>query len=247
MGLDLIRKEVPELRSRWKTFLIAAFFILVISAWIVFFWWIDKLLSYGPLMSQFLVAFIASNLEYMAIMEAPLFRERFGEQALRVYLFSRVIPLYVCWIALMLHPLLVEGDRLLPRWVSVPSGTMLMIYGFLLLRAVARCEESLARLLIFYMFLEEETAVNPGIYFYIRHPMYAGALSISLGFALIKSNAKAISTALIVLLPALVGAKLEDHELTRRSREYRRYVERTGSLFPHLRDLPDFLKFISSA
>lgn len=76
LGSELI-KEVPELGSRWKTCLVIAFAILVISAWIVFFWWLG-LIRYGPLIGQFLVAFIASSLECMAVMEAPLFKAKFG-------------------------------------------------------------------------------------------------------------------------------------------------------------------------
>ncbi|GEM_PF-1159324 len=246
LGFDLIKEKIPELRSSWKTGLIIAFVILVVLAWMIFFWWLDRLIWYGPLVSQLLVALITANLEYMAMVEAPLFRAKYREQAFRIYFFSRIIPIFVCWSALIFHPLLVRGTQLLPSWIAVPLGIFLVIYCFLLSIPAVTGEISLAHLLgVYTLFPEEGKVIRSGIYTYVRHPIYAGNLCLTLGFALLINNLMAVLTALIFLIPALIEIRLEDDELTRRSGErHRKYIEKTGALFPHLEHAPNFLKLV---
>ena len=84
-----------------------------------------------------------------------------------------------------------------------------------------------------------------GIYSYIRHPCYAMAIYVCLGLGILRNNLSAILTALIYTIPIFFEIQLEDKELIERfGEEHRRYVKEIPAIFPRLRDIKKFFKFI---
>jgi protein-S-isoprenylcysteine O-methyltransferase Ste14 len=83
---------------------------------------------------------------------------------------------------------------------------------------------------------QEQTLTQTGLYRWIRHPMYLAYFISSIGFALTAANA---ISSLSLFLPTLLiyCSRIQKEEqmlLDKFGEPYRRYMERTGRIFPHL-------------
>jgi protein-S-isoprenylcysteine O-methyltransferase Ste14 len=147
--------------------------------------------------------------------------------------------IFAPWYALPVHPLMVGGNALLPLWVAIPLGLLIIIFALLVYWSTMRSGFSLAHgLNIYLLFPEKGIRVSKGIYSYLRHPGYATLIYTALGFALLRNNLLAILTSLIYIIPNLLEINLEDEELIEQfGEEHRRYVKETLAIFPRLRNL----------
>lgn len=248
-GFDLLKEKVPEFRSPLKMTGIIAAGLLIFLGIMTFFWWIDGLKWYGALISQLIIALACSAFSCGYVKNAEKYRKKYEKRAYRYFFFHFVILLLVTGNACIFHPLLVEGPTFLPVCLAIVFGTFLIFMRFLFEWHIHKSgfDEIGHGLGIYMVFPEEARRVNSDIYSYIRHPMFAGDLCLALGFALLKNNLLAVFAALICFIPFLFEARLEDEELVKRfGEEHRSYIRKTPAIFPRVRDVGKFLRFLFS-
>ncbi len=248
---EVLKEKVPWFGKTWGTAILLASLILPLLAYLALFWWLDHLLPYGPLINQLVLAIMLCAICCFAMRR--LIYDIRAECKKTHVLPNWVIPLmfaliFAPWCALPIHPFMVSGNALLPLWVAIPLGSLIIVFAMLMYWSTMRAGFSLAHgLSIYLLFPEEGTRVSKDIYSYLRHPGYAMLIYTALGFALLRNSLLAILTALIYVIPNLLEIKLEDEELIERfGEEHRRYIKKTPAIFPRLRDVGKFLRLIFS-
>lgn len=240
--VEVLKEKVPCFGKTWGKAILLASLILPFLACLAFFGWLDRVLPYGPLISHFALAVILCTICYLG-MRRLIYGIRAKCEKTHA-LPNWVMPLmfafiFAPWYALPLHPLMVGGNALLPLWVAIPLGLLIIVFALLMYWSTIRGGFSLAHgLNIYLLFPEEGIRVSKGVYSYLRHPGYATLIYTALGFALLRNNLLAILTSLIYIIPNLLEINLEDEELIEQfGEEHRRYVKETLAIFPRLRNL----------
>jgi protein-S-isoprenylcysteine O-methyltransferase Ste14 len=247
-----MKEKIPWLREGWGKAMLLASFVLPFCGYLFMFWWIDRIHPYGAAMSQMALSILACAISYY-VMRHAIYRLR-DQCKLTHPLPNWVAPFYLALViapffVLMVHPLMVNGGRLLPIWVAIPLGLFLVVFGLLIRRsAMTGTGFTVGHAFgIYLVFPQDGILVDKEIYAYLRHPLSAGVLCIAIGFGFVRNNVPAILTALIYLIPILVEMKLEDDELIHRFGDvHRRYIEETRALFPRWRDFGRLLRLIFS-
>ncbi len=122
---------------------------------------------------------------------------------------------------------------------------MLCIGAILWIRSIfAFGADNLALLYVYHP--EESRIVDSGIYGILRHPIYASALRVWIGLALLNGNANSIVFSIFVPLGLTGWIRLvEEKELIERfGQSYLDYRKRTPAFWPRLRDLGKFFIFL---
>ena len=249
-SVDFVKERIPWLREGWGKAILLASFALPFSGYVFVLWRIDRLHPYGAAMSQMALSVLACITSYY-VMRHTIYRlrdqckltRRLPNWAAPFYLALVIAPFFV----LMIHPIMVNGGRLLPIWAAIPLGLLLIVFG-LLIRGSAMTGSgfSLGHAFgIYLVFPEDGILVDKEVYAYLRHPLSAGVVCIAIGFGFVRNSMLAILTALVYLIPILVEMKLEDDELIERFGDaHRRYMKETRALFPRRQDFGRLLKLI---
>ena len=247
-GWKLLVAKIPELGSRWQSAIIFFAWFGLFSVCLAFFIWFDRLFSYAPLVSQAIMALVCCSFIYGHMKNADRYRQRYGTLAYRHFFFHFIMPLFATWYACLLHPLFVGGTQMLPWWLAIMLGAILLSIRFITAQHIRKSgfDNAGHGLGIYTVFPNEGTPVHGEIYSYIRHPMYLGSLAATVAFGLFRNNPVSLLTAFILLAPALLAGWLEDRELVKRAGDaHREYIRKTGMLFPR-RNIGRFLKFLFS-
>jgi protein-S-isoprenylcysteine O-methyltransferase Ste14 len=245
-----MKEKIPWLRKgRGKAMLVVSF-VLPFCGYLFMFWWIDRMHPYGAVISQMALSIFACVISYY-VMQHTIYRlrdqcditHRLPNWTAPFYLALVVAPFFV----LMIHPLIVKGERLLPSWIAVPLGLFLIVFG-LMIRGSSMTGSGFSighAFGIYLVFPEDGILVDKEVYAYLRHPLSAGVICIAIGFAFVRNNIVAILTALIYLLPILLEMKLEDDELLERFGDaHRRYMMETRALIPRRQDFGSLFTLI---
>ncbi len=136
---------------------------------------------------------------------------------------------FVTWIALMpLDARRFEWSPRLPAWVEIAGGVMLVLSFFFLFRSFT--DNTFLSPLVRIQTERKHRVVSTGVYGFVRHPMYLGAILMFIGAALLLGSLGGllVGAALSVLLAArIVGeekmlvSELEGYDAYRRSVRYR--------------------------
>jgi protein-S-isoprenylcysteine O-methyltransferase Ste14 len=248
-GYRLLQEKVPVFKSPSKAVGIVTLYVLFFAGIMVFFWWFDNLLWYGPFLSQIIIVLISTLFIFGYFTKPGDYRSKYGDRAFGPFFFRIVLPMLIIANAGIFHVLLVDGPPLMPLWCAIILGIFFLLIRFLFESHIHRSgfDEVGHGLGIFSMFPEEGRRVTSEINSYVRHPMYAGDFCMALGLALLKNNWLAILTGVISFLPLLLAARLEDKELIRRfGEQHQRYVNDTHMFFPRVKDLGRFVKLLLS-
>jgi protein-S-isoprenylcysteine O-methyltransferase Ste14 len=249
-SVDFMKEKIPWLREdRGKVILLASF-VFPFCGCLFLFWWIDRIHPYGAVISQMALSILASVISYY-VMRHAIYRLR-DQSKLTHQLPNWATPFYIALViapifVLMIHPLMVSGERLLPIWVAIPLGLFLIVFGLLIRRsAMTGSGFSIGHAFgIYLVFPEDGILVDKEVYAYLRHPLSAGVICIAIGFGFVRNSMLAILTALIYLIPILVEMKLEDDELMDRFGDaHRRYMMETRAFIPHWQDFGRLMKLI---
>ncbi|MGD8814605.1 MAG: methyltransferase [Anaerolineales bacterium] len=251
-SVDYMKERIPWLSEGWGKVILLASFVLPFSGYLLMFWWIDRMHPLGAAMSQMALSIMASITSWY-VMRHAIYRLR-QQTKLTHQLPNWAAPFYLALViapffVLMIHPLMVSGERFLPAWTAIPLGLFLVLFG-LLLRGSSMTGSgfSLGHAFgIYLVFPEEGKLVDKEVYAYLRHPLSAGVICIALGFGFIRNNLLAILTALMYLIPILLQMKLEDDELVERFGDVQRgYMKETRGLFPRWHDTRRLMKLVFS-
>jgi protein-S-isoprenylcysteine O-methyltransferase Ste14 len=245
-----MKEKISWLREGWGKAMLMMSFVFPFGGYLFMFWWIDRMHPYGAVLNQLALSIFACAISYY-VMQHGIYRlrdqcaltHRLPNWAASFYLALVVAPFFV----LMIHPLMVKGERLLPCWIAIPLGLFLIVFG-LMIRGSSMTGGgfSLGHAFgIYLVFPEDGILVDKEVYAYLRHPLSAGVICIAIGLGFVRNNMLAILTALVYLLPILVEMKLEDDELIKRFGDvHRRYMMGTRALIPRRQDFGSLMKLI---
>jgi protein-S-isoprenylcysteine O-methyltransferase Ste14 len=249
-GVEFMKEKIPWLTEGWGKAMLLASFVLPFCGYLLLFWWTDRMHPCGAAISQMALSILAC-ITSAYVMRHMIYRlrdrckraHRLPNWAAPFYLALVIAPFFV----LMVHPLMVNGGRLLPTWVAIPLGLLLVVFGLLIRRsAMTGSGFSVGHAFgIYLVFPQDGKLVDKEVYAYLRHPLSAGVICIAIGFGFARNSVLALLTALIYLVPTLVEMKLEEDELIERFGDaHRRYMKETRALFPRWQDVGRFLKLV---
>lgn len=244
--VEFFLTKVPDLRNPWKALLTIGYAVFLALLCGAFFYYVDRLSPYAAVLSQLIMTLIVAIISYVHFKRAGVYREKFGPLAYRYFFYHFMIPYLVTWYACFFHPLFVKGAPLLPAWLAIGLGVLLLVMTALTAIHIERAGFSNLThgMDIYTVFPEETAAVHGEIYGYIRHPLYFSLICGGFGLAFFSNNAVALVVAALGLIPALVAGYLEDRELIAREGEaHREYIQETAALVP-LKHFRDFLKLL---
>ncbi len=227
--------KVPDLRSPWRAFLAVGYVLFLGMLYGAFFYYIDRLAPYAAVFSQLVVALVVAIISYVHFKKVGEYRAKFGALAYRYFFYHLMIPYLATWYACFFHPLFVNGTPLLPTWLAIVVGVVLLVVAVLTNIHIERAgfHNLTHGMDIYTVFPEEATVVYGNIYGYIRHPLYFALVCGGIGLALLRNNAVALAVAVLQLIPALAAGYMEDKELVEREgEEHREYIRRTSALIP---------------
>jgi protein-S-isoprenylcysteine O-methyltransferase Ste14 len=240
--------KVPDLRSPRKLGLTLLYVLLLALVCAVFFYYVDRLWRYGPLVSQLVMALVVAVIGYVHFARSGAYRAKHGPLAYRYHFYHLIVPYLVTWYACFFHPLFVAGPALLPPWLAILLGVLfLVLFGLTSLHIERAGFQMITHGMdVYTVFPEEATIVHGEIYGFVRHPLYLALVCGSIGLAFFRNSGLALLVSLLQLIPALAVGYLEDRELIERAGEaHREYIGRTPALVPWRR-LGAFLKFLVS-
>jgi protein-S-isoprenylcysteine O-methyltransferase Ste14 len=245
-ALAVLLEKVPDLKSPWRLLLTVIYILFLAIVCILFFYAVNRLSPYTPLLSQLVMALITILLCYFHFKLVPWFRRRYSTEAYRYYFYSLVLPYVVAWYACFFHPLFIDGPALLPKGLSIALGVLFLLLVPILSLHIERAGFHMEThgLDLYTVFPEETIIVRGEVYGYIRHPLYLALTCGAFGLGLIANNWIALAAAAMQLLPALYAAWMEDRELVERDGDgHRKYMGATGALLPR-RDWPGFFRLL---
>jgi len=176
------------------------------------------------------------------------FTEKYKEVAYRHAFVRFVIPGLAIIFAAVTHIAYMNGPKFTQPTITITLsvlGWLLIIVGTTLwVRSVfAFGLDYLTMLYVYYP--AEGRIVNSNIYSILRHPIYAGALRISIGLACLNMGIYALTFALLLPLGVTGWVRLmEEKELLERIPEYGEYRRRTPAFWPQINKLPAFFSFL---
>ena len=247
-GMEQLGRHVPDLNSpRGKVrvglyalgwFLMGTFYFVITDR--IPTWSID---------SQIIIMALGYLLLSFFFSRKKLYQEKYKELAYRNAFAHFVIPGLAIIFAAAAHAGYMNGPFVPRGWwttVFVALGWLMIIVGAALaIRAVSVFGlDNVTMLYIYYP--EEGKIVDSSIYGVLRHPLYAGALRVVIGLALLNGNGN--SLVFIFFLPILVFGWLrlvEEKELIERfGQSYLDYRKRVPAFWPQIQDLGKFFRFL---
>lgn len=247
-SIRIFIEKVPDLKSPWRVLLTVGYVVIQSVLCVAFFFYLDRLSWYAPIISQLVMAIIVTVISYLHFKKVGRYRERYGPLAYRYYFYHLMVPYLVTWYACFFHPLFVSGPALLPRWIAIGLGIVFLLLCFVTSIHVERAGFHMVThgMDVYTVFPDEATVVYGKIYGYVRHPLYLSLTCGCIGLALLRNNTTALLVSLLQLIPALAAGYMEDQELIERvGEEHKAYIEQTAALVPVMR-LGGFLKLLFS-
>lgn len=244
--IEVFIGKVPDLKNPGKVLLTVLYILCLGALCAVFFFYVDRLAWYAPILSQFAMALIVTAISYIRFKVVDGYREKYGSLAYRYYFYRLILPCLVTWYACFFHPLFVSGQVLLPWWLVIGLGAVFLLLMMVTSLHIERAGFHVVThgMDIYTVFPGETTVVYGDIYGYVRHPLYFALTCGCIGLGFLRNNAVALAVALLQLIPALAAGYMEDRELVDRvGEEHDKYIKQTAALIP-ARRLRSFLKLL---
>ncbi len=244
--LKLFIEKVPLLKKKRYIFLTILYMVSLIALSVSFFYFINVIEWWGPLLSQGIISIIVTFIGLLHFRFAPRFRKKYEELAYQRFFYVFILPYLVTWYACFFHPAFITGEKLLPIWAQA-----LLIVFCLLLMILTNIQIEKAGFSVvthgmdvFTVFPEETTIVRGRIYSFIRHPLQFSLLMGGFAMGFISNTWMGLVISTFQLVPSLIIGFREDRELIARSGDdHKRYIKQTALLFP-IRKLTSFLKLL---
>jgi protein-S-isoprenylcysteine O-methyltransferase Ste14 len=238
-GLDALRAQVPEVARNSGLVRVAIAILGVLVATSLFFLAADRWFVAWMPDGEIVVLALGFLLLSRFFSQRDRFQQKHGDRAYQVA-FAR----YGIWGlgivgASIAHLAYIAGPPIPAVWWRPwlqAAGYVCLITGLLLwLRALTSL--GIDNLVMLYVY-RPLRAPRPeaGLYTLLRHPMYAAAIDVGAGLALIHANWYALLVALLLPLFFLGWIRLvEERELLQRFPDYAEYRRRVPALLPRPR------------
>jgi len=239
-------EKVPALKRPIYAFLTVLYSFCLIALMVLFFYFINRIDWWGPLLSQGLMCIIVSLIGLLHFVFASIFRKKYQNLAYQPFFYIFMLPYLITWYACFFHPAFIIGDKLLPIWAQVLLVVFCLLVMILTNIQIEKAGFSVVThgMDVFTVFPEETTIVRGKIYSFIRHPLQFSLLMGGFAMGFISNTWIGLVISTFQLVPSLIIGFREDWELIVRSGEdHKAYIKQTALLFP-IRKLPGFLKLL---
>jgi protein-S-isoprenylcysteine O-methyltransferase Ste14 len=247
-GLEQLRKHVPDLNSTSGMIQIGLYFVGWVLLVTFYFVTTDQIPTWS-IDSQIIIMALGYLVLSFFYSRKKAYQEKYKEQAYRNAFKNFAIPGLALIFGAVAHAAYMNGPFVPPGWwtnVFVALGWLMIIIGAVLaVRGVLTFGlDNVTMLYVYYP--EEGRIVDSSIYGVLRHPLYAGALRVVIGLALLNGNGNSI--VFIFFLPILLFGWLrlvEEKELIERfGASYADYRKRVPAFWPRIQDLGKFFRFL---
>ena len=247
-GMDALSKHVPELNSAGGRVQIALYALTLLGLVTAYFIITDRIPTWS-IDSQIIIIALGFLVMSLFFSRKQAYKKKYKELAYRNAFAHYAMPGLALIFAAIAHAGYMNGPFVPPGWWTIVffvlGWFMLCVGAILWIRSIfVFGVDNLALLYVYYP--EESRIVNSSIYGILRHPVYAGALRVSIGLALLNGNANAIAFAILIPLGFTSWIRLvEEKELIERfGQSYLDYRTHIPAFWPRLRDLRKFFVFL---
>jgi protein-S-isoprenylcysteine O-methyltransferase Ste14 len=247
-GMDTLSKHVPELNSGGGRLCIGLYVVLLFSLTTVYFIYTDQIPTWS-IDSQIVIMSLGFLLLYLCFSLKQNYKDKYKELAYRKAFARFGVPGLALIFAAIAHAGYMNGPYVPTGWwttIFIALGWfMVVIGGALWLRsALTFGVDYLAFLYLYHP--HESRIVNSSIYDILRHPIYAGAMRVCIGLALLNGNANALAFIPFLPLGFFGWVRLvEEKELIERfGQTYLAYRKNVPAFMPRLKDMGKFFMFL---
>lgn len=247
-GWDALAKHVPELNSARgvaRIVLYAVFLLALVTAYFI----ITDNIPTWSIDSGIIIASLGFLILSLFFSRKQIYKEKYKELAYRNAFAHYAMPGLALVFGAIAHAGYMNGPFIQQGWWTtvfiVLGWYMLCIGSILWIRSVSTFgADNLTLLYVYYP--EESRIVDSSIYGVLRHPIYASALRICIGLALLNGNANSIAFTLFMPLGLTGWIRLvEEKELIKRfGQPYLDYRKRVPSFWSRPRNLGKFFTFL---
>jgi protein-S-isoprenylcysteine O-methyltransferase Ste14 len=249
-GIERLRLHFPAVRTKAGTVGVLASALGVIAATTAFFLLVDRYFAEWLPDGEIVILALGFLILSRFFSQKDRYFARFGELAFARAFSAFAIPGLGILFAAVAHLGYMPGPLLPPVWwkpIVVGFGWLVLLIGGLIWwRAVSTLGVDTLTMLYVY-FPAERRVVNSGMYKMLRHPVYAAALHIASGLALLHASWYSLLTVVILQLFFFGWIRLvEEPELVRQLPSYEEYRSKVPAFAPRLRDLGKFWRLLMS-
>jgi protein-S-isoprenylcysteine O-methyltransferase Ste14 len=249
-GMDELRKHVPELESQSGIIFVLSAIAAVFIGTTLFFILVDTRFSIWEPDGE--IIFLALGLLIMSrfFSQKKIYQEKYGDLAFRNAFARFNIPGLGIVFASIAHLGYMFGVGLPDLWwrtILTGIGWLFVIAAVLLwVRSVMTF--GLDNLSMLYVYFPKESRMtNSSIYKILRHPIYAAAIDMGIGLAIIHANWYSLLVALILPIFLFGWVRLvEEKELLERFPDYSDYRAHVPAFIIKLSDSIRFIRFLVS-
>jgi protein-S-isoprenylcysteine O-methyltransferase Ste14 len=249
-GIERLIRHVPDFNSplgRLKVGLYALAWFALVTAYFLL---TDRIPTWS-IDSQIIIFALGYLLLSFFFSRKQAYKEKYGDLAYRQAIAHYGIPGFMTVMAAAAHTAYMNGPHVPVGWwttVFVALGWLMILVGAGLWARAALAFGLDNAFMLYVYFPEEGRLVDSAIYGVIRHPIYAGALRVIIGLALLNGNANALAFIPFILLGMFAWLRLvEEKELIERfGVSYADHRKRVPAFWPRPRDLGKFFRFIAT-
>ncbi len=247
-GMDKLSKHVPELNSAGGRLLIA-FYASGLFALITVYFILSDHIPTWSIDSQIIVMALGFLVLGQFFSRRQAYKKKYEELAFRNAFAHFIMPGLALIMAAIAHAAYMNGPFVPHGWwtiVILALGWYFFCIGSLLwLRSIfVFGADNLTLLYVYHP--EEGRIIDSNIYGILRHPVYAGAIRVSMGLAMLNGNANALAFAILAPLGFIGWIRLvEERELIERfGMSYLNYRKHIPAFWPRIRQFPAFFRFL---
>jgi protein-S-isoprenylcysteine O-methyltransferase Ste14 len=185
----------------------------------------------GWIFGIWFIALCAGTIVYLRLKDPALLAERYrkpgtgGEEAWDRYFVYAIVTLFLAWFVMMpLDAKRFHWTAEFPFWLKSAGAFLLLISSFFLFRAFS--DNTFLSPLVRIQTERKQRVVSTGVYGFVRHPMYLGAVCLFIGAPLFLSSFWGVAIGLLMTLLLVARIVGEERLRSRPSRATRIIVTR---------------------
>jgi protein-S-isoprenylcysteine O-methyltransferase Ste14 len=247
-GLDTLSKHVPELNTaggRAKIIIFVLILLILVTAYFI----ITDNIPTWSIDSQIIIVALGFLVMSLFFSRKQKYKEKYKELAYRKAVAHYIMPGLALIFGAIAHARYMNGPFIPHGWWTTAFfalGWYLTCVGAILsVRSIFTFGvDNLTMLYVYHP--EEGRVIESSIYGILRHPIYAGALRLMIGLALLNGNANSVASVIFAPLLFFGWVRLvEEKELIARfGQAYLDYRKRTPAFWPRLQDMGKFFTFL---
>jgi protein-S-isoprenylcysteine O-methyltransferase Ste14 len=247
-GMDALAKHVPELNSTGGKTRITLYALGLLALVTTYFIITDNIPTWS-IDSEIIISSLGFLILSFFFSRKQAYKEKYKELAYRNAFAHYAMPGLGLIFGAVAHAGYMNGPFVPIGWWTIVffalGWFMVFIGAILWIRSVSRFGvDNLTLLYVYYP--EEGRIVDSSIYNMLRHPIYASALRVWIGLALLNGNGNSIIFSIFVPLGFTGWIRLvEEKDLIERfGQSYAEYRKRVPAFWPRFRDIGKFFKFL---